>query len=233
MDEPINVFEKQFHTDLILLCTLFLTIFVSVKNKKRVRILKYFPLYAVTFSIGLIFNRLCVNNHVRNRLFPFSTYLDYFLTLLELIIFSNFYYQLIKNQIVKRFIILSNLLFVLFFILMRVSDKNFFEKGISESTQSIVYTLEAIILLILCLCYFYELFRKLAIVNLKNDPAFWVSTGLLFFMACTLPYSLLENYMDRYYPNSSHMLYSLFYLFYIMLFIMVIRAYLCNGESTK
>jgi hypothetical protein len=40
---------------------------------------------------------------------------------------------------------------------MGVSDKNFFEKGISESTQSIVYTLEAIILLILCLCYFYEL----------------------------------------------------------------------------
>ena len=148
--------------------------------QKKFRILKYFPVYAVSFLIVMIINHLCTNNHIPNRLFPLSTYLDYFFTLVELVIFSHFYYQLVKSNILKTFIILSNLLFVLFFILMGVSDKNFFEKGISESTQSIVYTLEAIILLILCLCYFYELFRKLAIVNLKNDPAFWVSTGLLF-----------------------------------------------------
>lgn len=228
MEEPLS-FAQQFYSDIILQCAVLATIVVSIKHKKKFRILKYFPIYAASFLIGLIFNRLCTTNHVPNMLFPVSTYLDYFLTLLELMIFSHFYYQLVKSHSLKTFIILSNSLFVLFFILMGVSDKNFYSKGISESTQSIVYTVEGIILLILCLFYFYELFKKLAVVNLKNEPVFWVSTGLLFFVACTLPYSLLENYMDRYYPNFSFMLYSLFYLFYTILFIMIIRAYLCKA----
>jgi len=232
MDEPTS-FEDQFYTDIILQCALFATIVVSIKHKNKFRILKNFPVYSGSFLVVMIINRLCTNNHIPNLLFPLSTFLDYFFTLLELIIFSNFYHQLIKNHTVKRLIIVSNLLFVLFFIFMGVRDKNFYHQGISEKTQSIVYTVEGIILLFLCSFYYFELFKRLHVINLKNEPVFWVSTGLFFFVTCTLPYSLLENYIDKYYPNYSFMLYSLFYLFYILLFIMIMRAYLCKLEMTK
>src|ERR1700752_2063239 len=130
MEEHINTFDKQFYTDLILLCSLVATIIVSGKNNKKFRILKYFPVYAVSFFIGLVINRLSTINHIPNMLSPFATYLDFFLTLLELLIFSQFYHQLIKNSTVKRLIIWTNVLFVLFFIYMGVSDKNFYAKGI-------------------------------------------------------------------------------------------------------
>jgi len=231
MGDQINTYDKQFYTDLILFCALLVTIFVSRKNKNRFRILKYFPIYAISFLVGIVVNRLSTINHVPNRLFPFATYFDFFFTLLELLIFSHFYHQLIKNRIVKKLIVVTNLLFVFFFIYMGVGDKNFYDKGISESTQSIVYTVEAIILLLLCSFYFFELFKKLPVADLKNEPVFWVSTGLFFFLVCTLPYSLMENYIDKYYPNMSFTLYSLFYVFYILLFIMIIRAYLCKPEA--
>jgi len=233
MEELSNTFDKQLNTDLLLVGTLLATIVVSIKNNKKFKILNYFPIYTVSLLSGIIFNRISVVNHVRTELFPIATYWDYSVTLLELMIFSHFYYQLIKNHIVKSFIILSNLLFVPFFVFMAVIDKNLLNKGITESTQSIVYTVEGVILLILCLAYFFELFKKLPIVNLKNDPVFWISIGLLFFMACTLPYSLLENYFDKYYPSLSFMLYSLFYVFYVLLLIMIIRAYLCRAPISK
>ncbi len=233
MEEHIYSYDKQFHTDLIHFCALLTTILVSRKNYKRFKILKYFPIYAAIFLIGIVVNRLGTVNHVPSRLYVFGSYLDFFLTLLELLIFSNFYHQLIKNQAVRKLTVLTNLLFVLFFIYMGVADKDFYDKGISESTQSIVYTVEGIILLLLCSFYFFELFKKLPIGDLKNEPVFWVSTGLLFFMACTLPYSLLENYIQRYYPALSFALYSLFYVFYTLLFIMIIRAYLCKPGSNN
>ena len=232
MGELLNSLEKQLYTDLILLCVLIATILVSIKAKKRFKILRYFPVYTVSFLIAIIVNRLSVTNHAPNKLFPLSTYLDYYLTLLELAIFSHFYYQLIQNRTVKMLIILSNLLFILFYVYMGISDKNFYDKGITERTQSVVYTVEGVILLILCSIYFFELFKNLPVVNLKNEPVFWVSVGLLFFMACTLPYSLMENYIEKYDSDLSFTLYSLFYIFYTILFIMIIRAYLCKPGAT-
>ena len=233
MKELINTFDYRLNIDLILFCALFATIIVSIKNIKKFKILRYIPVYSVSFILGLVVNRFSKDYPVPSKLLPLSTYLDYFITLLELIIFSHFYHQLIESRTVKRLIIVSNSLFVLFYIYMGVSDENFFYKGITEGTQSTVYTVEGIILLILCSYYFFELFKKLPVVNLKNEPVFWVSTGLFFFMTCTLPYSLIENYIEKHYPDFSFMLYSLYYLFYIILFIMIIRAYLCKPGMTS
>jgi hypothetical protein len=147
-------------------------------------------------------------------------------------ILSRFYYRLIKSRQVKKSIIIINVLFALFFMYMGITDERIYH-GLSISTHSTVYTTEGVILLLICSFYFFELFQKTPFVNLRNEPAFWISTGLLFFMACTLPYSFLVNYIAKYYPHLLFVSYSIFYVFYILLFATIIRAYLGKPMKSK
>lgn len=227
MQDLISFWKANYYTTLLLSIVLCVTFIISLKNRKKFQLLKYIPLYTITLFLVCLSSDLHSASHIITFL-RLTHYLDYFFTLLELIIFSHFYYYLINNRIIKKTIIPVNLAFFVFYVYMLVQDESFY-KAVSEKTQTIVYTIEGLILLLVCLTYFIELFKKPAYLNLKNDPAFWVSTGLLFFLTCTLPFSVLENYITN--SELISWLYPIFYIFYILLFSMIIRAYLCTREK--
>jgi len=156
---------------------------------------------------------------------------DHFFTLIELCIFSDFFRKLIKSAFRGKIIKILTGLFVLFFILTIIKEPLIF-RDISYRTLNITYTIEAIILLIFCLLYYFELFKSPPVLVLLNEPSFWVSTGLFFFLSCTLPYSLLENYLVKNYFDLEIEFYALFYIFYSLLSVMLIRAYLCKPVKT-
>jgi len=160
-----------------------------------------------------------------------TEYSDYAFTVFEIMIFSLFYYRLIDSPMLKRFIIITNLVFFLFSVYMFCASQAFYQ-FIFQITKSTVYTVEGVIILLICLSYFIQLFKKPPILNLKNEPVFWISTGALFFFAGTLPYSVLENYLIRNYRELYFPSYAIFYIFYALLFLMIIRAYLCKPEKT-
>ena len=113
---------------------------------------------------------------------------------------------------------------------MAVLD-NHFPNGTSEITQSKVYTVEAVLLLLICLIYFFQVFRELPYIDIKNESIFWISAGLLFFVTCTLPHSILENYIFKNHSSFSFSLNAIFYIFYTLLFLMIIRAYCCHSKG--
>ena len=232
MQHIIKALEDQFYTPAFRIVGLILVLIVSLKHRKKFIPLKYFPFYATTLLLDDVFfywyHIAEEANYHGDFFWGLSSYLDYLFTFVELIFFSHFYYHLSYTQIIKKLILVFNVFFGLFFVYMAIKDKYFYE-GVSGVTQSIVYTVESIILLFLCSFYFIDLFKKLPVVNLKNEPGFWVSTGLMFFMACTLPYSLLQNKIMKNYPYSFFSTsYSIFDVFYVLLFLMIIRAYLCK-----
>ncbi len=194
------------------------------------------PLYTITFLLILI--TAAVSQVISEEKYSYkllnslNEYSDYFFTLFEMVIFSHIYYQLIDNNTIKKVILLVNVLFISFFLYMLLQDKDFPEY-ISQPTQEKVYTVEGILLLPICISYFIQLFRKPPSLNLKNEPGFWISIGLLFFLTCTLPYSILENYVSKRSFFLLLQLYSIFYIFYIFLFLTIIRAYLCPRENPK
>lgn len=235
MEHLIRNWQNQFYLSTLQDVVLIIALFVSIKNRKKFTILRYLPFYtfcllAASLSMASYYFAKDENFYL-NFFFGFPEYVDYFFTLIELTIFSHFYFQLIENIIVRKVIITLNLFFIIFFIYMAVTDKNFYQ-FISETTQSKVYTVESIILLFVSSFYFIELFKKLPFITLKNQPVFWVSTGVFFFMVCTLPYSLLENYIRKNYPSALMTSYTIFHVFYTLLFLMIIRAYLCKPEKT-
>lgn len=233
MRSLIKHWNAHYYTEPMLILVLCIAFIISIKNRKKSKVLKFIPFYIMSLIIDFILSSiffLTRESNSQSKLFlGISSYADYLFTLVEMTIFSHFYLQLIYNRIAKKIIIFLNIFFLIFFIYKLLEDKDFYHH-ISEDTQSIVYTVEGIILLLICIFYFFELFSRTPHLDLKNEPVFWVSTGLLFFLACTLPYSLLENYIDKNYPD--YFLYSIFYIFYMLLFLMIIRAYLCKPEKT-
>jgi hypothetical protein len=62
---------------------------------------------------------------------------------------------------------------------------------------------------------------------LAAQPAFWVITGILFLNACDIPLLLTARLMGSYFRE----VFSINYILYIVLFVLLIRAFLCPPES--
>lgn len=233
MQDLLTRWEKEFYTEPFLAIILFVSLWIALKNRRKYRILRYIPVYIISFLLAII---SIISAYIARSagyssefFFSISDYLDYLFTLVELIIFSHFYYQIINNSFLKKILIFLNLSFIAFFLQMAFSDQNFYRR-ISNETQAKVYTVEGAILLLICFFYFIELFTKTRTVELKKEPTFWVSTGLLFFLTCTLPYSILETHFPEENFDFISRFYSIFYIFYIVVFLTIIRAYTCKPE---
>ena len=95
-----------------------------------------------------------------------------------------------------------------------------------------LFTIQAVSLLIICISYYIKIFKDAPDLILLNEPSFWIITGLTFFMLSTLPFSLISPYLIRntvLYRN----LFSIFFIFYCILFLMIIRAFLCRQVLAK
>ncbi len=189
------------------------------------------PFYITILLIILIFSNF-LEIKKASYLLKYHTYLDYFFTLAELLLFSNFFYLTLNNRIIKKIIVYIVLFFSAIFLYFLFRDL-LFHKKMSISIKSSLYTIEALLLTIPCFYYFVELFNTPPTLSLKNEYSFWVSTGLLFFLIGTLPFSILENQLLKIDLILTKQLYSIFFIFYDILFIMIIKAYLCKPTEKQ
>ena len=234
MKEIYQHWKDCFFTEAVLVGVLILTLIISLKNRKRHNTLRFFPIYTVCLLTVFISGYIVIYSpklySYSVTTFNFINYIDYLFILIELSIFLHFFLSIVENRIIRRILIFLTVMFIPYYFIESYHDK-YFPRSISETTQSRVYTIESLILLLPCFAYFYELFKKPPVLNLKKEPAFWIVTGWSFFATCTLPYSLLENYLRKSHSSLMTELYSVFYIFYILLFIMIIKAYSCKKES--
>jgi len=235
MEKIYDRWKISFFTEALLVALLIITLCIALRFRKKHEVLKLFPVYIsalllvfLSIYIWLLFPD--VEIYIVST-FNFINYIDYFFILVELFVFSNFFYLSISGKKIKKIILRLTLLFIPYFLIELYNDK-YFPGSISEWSQSRVYTVESLILLIPCFVYFYELFKKPPVLNLKNEPSFWIVIGWTFFATCTLPYSLLENHLRKNHSSLMTQFYSVFYIFYILLLITIIRAYLCKKEYT-
>ena len=59
-----------------------------------------------------------------------------------------------------------------------------------EKTFSVITIIESISLTPFCFYYFYELLNTPPFLKITKDPAFWITTGILFLFVCITPYYL-------------------------------------------
>jgi hypothetical protein len=90
--------------------------------------------------------------------------------------------------------------------------------------NAVFFFFESLFLVLPCLIYFYELFLGISDRSLKNQPDFWIITGILFLNSCAVPLFLTLGGLGKY----EHAAFSLNYILYAIFFLLLIRAYLCR-----
>ena len=150
---------------------------VYFRKQSAYSYLFYFPpILFVTFGVEVIGAYMASKGKPNILLFNFFSILwvCYYLFIIS---------QMIVNLKIKRVIWVT----IAVYFLIVTSQLIFVQKLQPTVFNTIPHSLGFLIIVIFCIYYFYELFRMPKYVNLKNNPAFWICFGLLFFCACGFP----------------------------------------------
>jgi hypothetical protein len=208
-------------------------IFVLKKKKENIayNFLYYFIAYIFLKSIFFV-HPLLPDLLSPQEWFIIEELADYIFTLLEFLIFYNFFRKVLNFSFHKKILTIIFYVFIISGCSILFYNIVAFDK-VQISFITFLFNMQAISLLVPSIFYYIEIFKSKPILNLFRDGSFWIVTGLSFFMITTLPSSLLLN--SFYKSNVKVFLntFFLFYIFYIILFSMIIRAYLCNPKTIK
>jgi hypothetical protein len=107
-----------------------------------------------------------------------------------------FYFFLLQKNIQKmkaRKIVLYSIYVYVFSAVMNI----FFVQGMSRF-HTLTYSVGCLMLVAVCIYYFFELFQLTKSVNLLREPFFWITSGLLFYYSCSLPIAGLNNLFSNF-----------------------------------
>lgn len=110
------------------------------------------------------------------------------ITFTEVLFFSLFFYFIISNKFLKRVILITIPLFLTFQVLHRI----FSERVVFDAIPS---GAEAIIILSYTVYFFYEELNRSPEKSFYNNYLFWISLGIMLYLAGTFFFFILANSM--------------------------------------
>lgn len=190
--------------------------------------LRIFPPYLlVSFGVEVLVNPY-INNIFNFR--PFADHQRYAMyalynlfTLFEIAVFSWFLFRIIRSARIKILLVALLVFFLPFFI----QSSYPLDLGRHFNDQAVL--LESIIIIIPCLVYFKELFARPEPVDLLTEPAFWLVTGVFFYLATVFPLFLTRPYLqDLGMKKIAQSLYSINNFALSITYILFIKGYTCR-----
>jgi hypothetical protein len=191
---------------------------IYYKRSSSLHIFTYYIAFSLLQSMAdCYFYTSTADEHLRRAVLMIAS--NSFM-LFEFIVFNYFILHNINSRKRRRIVRMNGLLFVgvLIFVVSRTY------RHILEGSY---FLLESVFLVLPCLIYFYDLFITVSLRPLRDQPSFWIITGILFLNACSIPLLLTLGFLGNYREAA----FTLNYILYIVLFILLIRAYLCTPEK--
>jgi len=97
----------------------------------------------------------------------------------------SFYFFLLR-EIIKSVLIKRIVRFIIWlYALLALGNLIFIQK--IYGFPSLTYAFGCLLIVAICIYYFFELFQLSHSVTLVRQPAFWICSGLLFFYCCSFP----------------------------------------------
>ena len=226
MQDLINYFKTNYFTDLLSFIAAIVTLICSYKNdiEKDLKLLRYYLIFYVVIKLFNYSFFMTSESNLYNRSVGEELYkqIDFFFTIIEF----SFFCVYLKPTIPK---IITRVNVIVFFICAACLYvyQIIFYHGIAYSNTLLLFTLQTILLLSMCLAYFLSIFKIKPIISLVDDHKFWIATGLTFFMISTLPFSISSYYLIKKSIELVFNLFSIFFIFYVILFLMMIKAFSC------
>jgi hypothetical protein len=213
---------------LMMFSTSLITLIVAAKNRQQPPYMTHLSLYlaasAVQTSIFIFFVERTYFGFYISPSFLKKT-IVWFLVAETMAVYYFFY----KNPIVSKAvrIILPCALVSFYVIIWRMLHPALNQKVSINDT----YFVEALYILLPCFSYFIQLFKTPPILQLTNEPSFWVTSGLTIFFLLSLPMFYISKHFET--DNLSVISNSSIYFGYTLVFLFILRAYLCKPKVTR
>lgn len=216
------VISETFYTQpLTLLCAV-IAFVIGLIHRNRFRELKFMFVYSLSSILQILSLYYDVYFQLGHNISIMTVNL---FIIVESSVFFVFFRNIIKSRSVRMFIDFIFLMFATYVVLVWSSTKAFYK----DPTR--IYLPESLCILSFCFLYFFELFKLPAKPNLLQNPSFWITIGCLFYFSCTIPLFFLDTILD-FFPNYNSF-YSINYLAYSVLFLLIAKSYLCNPLLAK
>lgn len=142
--------------------------------------------------------------------------------------FYLFVISLIINNIQKKKIIR---IILIAYALITVVNIIFIQR--MKAFHTVTYALGCLLIVVVCIYYFLELFRNPKSVKLTNNPAFWICSGLLFFYCCGFPLYGLTNFISGISKLIIKNFFAIITILNIFLYSLFTIAFLCRLKTRK
>ncbi|MCW3116295.1 MAG: hypothetical protein JWM28_377 [Chitinophagaceae bacterium] len=210
----------RFTFDLIILLAAIITGGITFKksNPPYIKILPFFLLLIFVVEMyGQFISKAGHNN----------TWLYNLLSVVEFTYFLYFFLSTATRPSARKIL---RILLVGFPLLCLVNI--FFFQG-QHVFHTYTYGLGAILMVLLGVAYFYQLFKASFNVNLPRLPAFWISTAVIFFFTCSVSILGTINYVsvlsEQVIKTSQNLLLTVNSLYYILFII----SFICQTNTRK
>ena len=230
--------EQLHYTGLLwLLCSL-LALIIGIKHYRKERSYQLLIFYCLS--------SLILTNVISDFIYFSFDYTDvrrtiYFETtntlfaIIEISAFFYFFKQILNRKFIQQLI---KIFWVIFLSLCIAFLIKMTEVGLSKiQLRKISYfinIIEFLLLLPLCLLYFYQLLTKVQNkpVQLIDSPSFWIVSGLFFYCIVSLPFLFIS---DNMLIKSAYLFYlmgSIHYISISLLFLCLAKAFSCQKTLT-
>jgi hypothetical protein len=194
-----------------------LTLFFQRRSDIYLRLFPYF-LFIVSILLGIVSYKAAFranNTQWFNLLTTFQTCFYFFLL-----------YRIIRRPIVRK--IALHLIWI--YPLVAYTNILPFQP---DTFHTITFAIGCLLLAALCVFYFLELFQRPQIVNLAQNPDFWICSGLLLYHTCTFPIYGMANYVAKWPLIIINNLNAVLNVLDLLLYTTFVIAFLCRLKTRK
>lgn len=215
------VFTSHYFTDWILTVTTLVSFIISWTHRRHKQLFLiqiYITASLVVDLLSSLTELVFLDSKIWREIDCVSLNL---FSILEITIIYLYIIKTIGRKLFRTGMKILYMIYICFCIIIWLS----FPKALISNTPHL-YALEGIIITVFCLLYFYELMHLPPKEEIWNKPDFWVISGLLFYFSITCPFYMLLNGLNST-PLANIIFSSFNYCLYTILFISLIKAYLC------
>ncbi len=99
--------------------------------------------------------------------------------------------------------------------------------------HSFTYGLGSFFMILFSISYFFNLFNKPKYSRLYKNPAFWITSGILFFYTVSFPIFIMLNFIGSFSELLAKNIGSILLILNIFLYLLFSIAFLCNLKTRK
>lgn len=185
MDRDFVILDSVFYLGLIVLAYPLLWLLISGFNRQPL-VYKWLAIaLAFGFAIDVVARLLW---YVRNFVHINPNSIGHLYQLFGTAFISVFFYHAIQWPTLKRTFIFINILYFIFSLVNLL----FLQKS---SLHSYSQTLQSIIILFLCIIFYFKLLKELPTQQIQKLPLFWIVSGFFFSYAGKLVIYAITHYM--------------------------------------